>query len=100
MPDHPDARALLDAAREALLTLLGDTEERHHYTLRMVASAMAIARREIDAPAHGGSDALLWQRVCTCDTDDVAAQKTLHAALVAGTRARLAVSNPKFLAGR
>jgi len=38
--------------------------------------------------------------VCTCDTDDVAAQKTLHAALVAGTRARLAVSNPKFLAGR
>jgi hypothetical protein len=100
LPERPDAGELLDVARESLLALVADTEPRHHYMLRMVANAMAIARREIGASiVHDNADAL-WRSVEACDAQDAVAQKALHAELVAATRARLAVSNPKFLDAR
>ena len=46
LAERPDAGELLDVARETLVALIGETDARHHYALRMVANAMAIARRE------------------------------------------------------
>jgi hypothetical protein len=68
----------------------------------MVANAMAIARREIAAtPAPRQLErGALWQEAMECDVRDIAAQRALHAELIAATRANLAVSNPKFLDGR
>ena len=97
MPDLPDAKALLEAARETLAALLPETEARHHYALRMVGNAMAIAAREIAAPVATGDGAALLARTIACPIDDRAAQRTLHAALVAATRERLAISQPRAL---
>ena len=100
MAERPDARELLGVAREALLALVADTDPRHHYMLRMVANAMAIARREIAAPPSATMPPRCGARVEACDAQDPAAQKALHAELVAATRARLAISNPKYLDAR
>ncbi|MEP7063381.1 MAG: hypothetical protein ABI881_13385 [Betaproteobacteria bacterium] len=96
MADRPEARELLGVAREALLALIGDVEPRHHYTLRMVANAIAIAGRELVPAANALPDTALMQRVVDCDAADTVAQQALHRELVAVTRARLAISNPKF----
>ena len=100
MPERPDAGELLDIARESLLALVADTEPRHHYMLRMVANAMAIARREIGTSTVHDDAGALWRSIEACDAQDRAAQRALHAELVAATRARLAISNPKFLDAR
>jgi len=100
LPERPDAGELLDIARESLLALVADTEPRHHYMLRMVANAMAIARREIGASTVHDDGSALWRSIEACDARDPVAQKALHAELVAATRARLAISNPKFLDAR
>lgn len=100
MAERPDAQELLGVAREALLALVADADPRHHYMLRMVANAMAIARREIAAPPVGDDAGALWHSVEACDAQDHVAQKALHAELVAATRARLAISNPKFAGER
>ncbi|MEO6928224.1 MAG: hypothetical protein ABI190_03585 [Casimicrobiaceae bacterium] len=98
MAERPDAIELLDIARETLVALVAETEARHHYALRMVASAMAIAQREFVAPPATGGE-ILWQRVEACDAGDVAAQQALHAQLLAATRVRLDVSNPRVIDG-
>ncbi|MEO8847064.1 MAG: hypothetical protein ABI440_00310 [Casimicrobiaceae bacterium] len=98
MAERPDAIELLDIARETLVALMAETDARHHYALRMVASAMAIAQREFASPPAPVGETL-WQRVETCAASDVAAQQALHAQLVAATRARLRVSNPRFIDG-
>lgn len=100
MPDQPDAQQLLDVARESVLALVADVHPRHHYALRMVANAMAIARREMAAPPPPFAGDALWREVMACDAGDADAQQALHADLVAVTRAALAVSNPKFTAVR
>jgi hypothetical protein len=102
LAERPDALELLGVARDALLALVTDTatDPRHHYTLRMAANAIAIAGRELALPPVEAQDAALWQRVIDCDARDADAQKTLHGELVAATRAKLAVSNPKFAGGR
>jgi hypothetical protein len=97
LADPPDARALLDVARESLVALVPDTEPRHHYTLRMIAAAMAIAAREIARPAADAGDAALLARVVACPADDVDAQRALHAELVAATRAKVAIGDPRVL---
>ena len=100
MPERPDAQELLDVAREALLAIIGDVDPRHHYTLRMVANAMAIACREIAMAPRQDTGGALWRRVLACDDADTGAQRALYGELAAATRASLAVSNPKFLGGR
>jgi hypothetical protein len=98
LPERPTARELLDVARDALVALLDDVEPRHHYTLRMAANAMAIAAREIVAPPlRGADDAALLAQVVALDAHDGDAQRRTYAALVATTRAKLAISNPKRL---
>ncbi len=96
MAERPDAGELLDVARETLVALIGETDARHHYALRMVANAMAIARREIGAPIDGDAGELA-RSIAECDPSDLAGQRAIHEALVAVTRARLAVSDPKVL---
>jgi hypothetical protein len=97
LADQPDARALLDVARESLMALVPDTEPRHHYTLRMVAAAMAIAAREIAAAPADAGDAALLARVVACPADGVGVQRARHADLVAATRAKVAIGDPRVL---
>lgn len=100
MADPPDASALLAIAHETLVALVPQADARHQYTLRMVASAMAIAAREIAAAAPDASagDAALLARVADCRAGDVATQRALHAELVAATRAKVAITDPRALA--
>ncbi|MDR0277817.1 MAG: DUF6285 domain-containing protein [Paucimonas sp.] len=119
----PDARELLSTSRELLLDrLLAALPAHLHYDARMIASAMAIAGREIDQGERcaqletdelgrllasrglagltaGDARALLAQfiRQGLYDQPDEQ-QRALLAALGAITRSRLAVSNPKVLA--
>ncbi len=102
MADEPRAPQLLDVARRALLDLLPDVDARHHYTLRMVANAMAIAGRE---SAAGGTAALDAEAArlsaaihASGPSDDWLADRGLRDALVKLTRARLAIGNPKVIA--
>lgn len=119
----PDARELLSTSRELLLErLLGALPAHLHYECRMIASALAIAMREIEQgehcaqleerelsrllAAHGlagltadDARALLAQfiRQGLYDQPD-AQQRALLAALDAINCSRLAVSNPKVVA--
>lgn len=119
----PDARELLSTSRELLLEqLLAALPSHLHYECRMIASAMAIAVREIEQgdrcmqiedrelarllAAHGlagltTSDGrvLLAQFIRQGLYDQQGwEQQALLAALNEITRARLAVSNPKVVA--
>ena len=100
MADQPTAPLLLEVARSTLLDLLPQVDEVHHYALRMVANALAIAGREITATDGSALDCeALRLRMTLRDgaAGDVPRQRELHAALLALTRARLTVSNPKLL---
>jgi hypothetical protein len=97
LPERPNALELLNVARETLLALVDDVAPRHRYDLRMAASAMAIAAREIAAPMPAGDDADLLRQVAGCERGDRDAQRALYTALVTATRAKLAVSNPRLL---
>ena len=116
MSDRPVGDELLDVARATVLQeLLPALPRDAHYTARMVANAIAIARRErcADDPAagirafvaslpsrNGGDD---WQhalavliRAGAFDEDD-AGRTRLVEALARWTRARVAISNPRLL---
>ena len=100
MADQPTAPLLLDVARSALLDLLPQVDAAHHYVLRMVANALAIAGREMaatDGEALDREALRLHAAVRDGTAGDAARQRELHAALLALTRARLLVSNPKLL---
>ncbi|MBS0318919.1 MAG: hypothetical protein JSR18_00115 [Proteobacteria bacterium] len=98
MADEPRAPQLLDIARRALLELVPEVDARHHYTLRMVANAMAIAAREgaADDVAQLDVDAARWSAAIAASPDPLA-DDALRTALVALTRARLAIANPRVL---
>ncbi len=116
--DEPDARSLIAIAlssfRETILPLVPAAQR---FPALMIANALATAERELAAGSAGepalaaavggligeaGDLATLMPRLCAgidggaFDGDD--RQAELRAVLAAVTRARLAVSNPKFLA--
>ncbi|MEO5701756.1 MAG: DUF6285 domain-containing protein [Casimicrobiaceae bacterium] len=120
MSDRPTADDLLDIARDSvLLELLPLLPKSAHYTARMVANALAIARREqaspgVDADAlatlvilAGGEPATpraewaghLVARIRSGTFDEVPElRRQLVDALARWTRARVAISNPRILA--
>ena len=119
MRDRPDGAELLRQARGALLEeLLGELPENRRYDVLMVASAMAIAARELEA--GNGREAErkdLEELLGPASEDDLAAAlKSLNERLAAEIRAgtwdgdarthellrrdaaaRVAISNPKAL---
>ena len=118
MLERPDAAGLLEAARDVLLReLLPHLPEAKRFEARMVANAMAIARRE--APADTSPVlARLRELLDMPDAEPDSLLRRLAAeiragerdpgrpgaaaaaeALVALTRLRCAVSNPRTLGG-
>lgn len=117
MSDRPFGDELLDVARATLLQeLLPALPRELHYTARMIANAMAIARREhcADDPNPGmralaarltgaaayGDDwphALAMAIRAGAFDDARSARAELIAALLRWTRARVAISNPRIL---
>ncbi len=118
MLERPDAAGLLEAARDVLLReLLPHLPEAKRFEARMVANAMAIARRDVAADpapvlarlrgllgmADAEPDALLRRlaadiRAGERDPGRPGASAAAEA-LVALTRQRCAVSNPRALGG-
>jgi hypothetical protein len=115
--DRPAGDELLELARETLLQeLLPALPREAHYTARMIANAIVIARREhaaedpaaelralgvvVGAAANQGADAGralgMAIRAGVFDTD-AALRAQLFEALTRWTRARLAISNPRVL---
>lgn len=120
MSDRPRADDLLATAREAVLDqLIPELPPAAQYTARMVANAMAIARRENMQPALPQALLLSFRALAGIDDpdqdddqwcralvqrirsgvfdDDAALQARLLHALQAWTDARLAISNPRLL---
>lgn len=103
MGDQPDGAELLKAARALLLeTLLPALPEERRYEALMIASAMAIAAREM-APASP-DDALAANEVAALAAalrrGEKDAKSEVYERLRADVVKRLAVSNPKLLAPR
>lgn len=124
--NHSDAGDLLATSRELLLKqLLPVLPANLHYEARMIASAMAIAAREIELAAvcaqvelealariyydvHGLTEAALTQEQAQAQVvrdirkgvydERGRAQDLLLEALVVITREQLKISNPKVLA--
>ena len=116
MRDQPGGAELLRQARRTLLEeLSGELPENRRYDVLLIASAMAIAAREIDAgegreaerkdlqellgPRSEDDLAALVERLAT----DIRAGRRdgdaqTHALLSRDAAARLAISNPKILA--
>lgn len=91
-----------DLLREELLPAL-PTHQRH--AALMVANAMAIAARELNRrddatldEARAAEDRRLCASIRAGDIDGGAAAAQLHARLLASTRSRVEISNPKYLA--
>lgn len=119
MLERPDAAGLLETAREVLLReLLPHLPESKRFEARMVANAMAIARRDMaadsapalarlgalfDAP-DAEPDGLLRRLAAEIRAGDRDPGRPGHAeaaeVLVELTRLRCAVSNPRALGGR
>ena len=114
MLERPDADNLLATARDVVLNqLLPALPESHRFAARMVANAMAIARREAaaeTAPAEAalaaalgtGAPAALLPRLAADiragrHDPGTPAHAEVAAALLALTRLRCAVSNPRAL---
>ncbi len=102
MKVQPDGAELLRVARETLLReLLPRMPEESRYAARMVANAMAIAARELAAPAdvHASRHSVskLAADIRAGRFDDAQAWGQLRDRLREITRARLAVSNPRIL---
>lgn len=95
---EPGGGELLRVARAQLLeALLPHLPPERHYEARMVANAMAIAARELQAPTPPALDArrLAGEIRAGRHDDDAATGETLRVL----TRARLAVSNPRVTEG-
>lgn len=121
MGDRPDGAELLRQARRGLLDeLLGALPEDKRYPALMVASAMAIALRELEAGEQRDAQRLALEAILGPgqgeDLDGILlslrrrlaeeiragkrdAAPALHALLEKDARARLAISNPKLLPG-
>jgi len=90
----PDAHDLLQTARESLLQrLLPALPAELHYEARMLASALAIALRERAAAEENQLTREVALAIRCGEHDDGA----LFPALLAHTRAKLRISNPRLL---
>lgn len=110
MRDTPTAEALLLQARKTLLEdLLPALPDARRYEALMVASAMAIAAREIAAEDMSTHEAVAMAKLIDGNpsaeglaTAIRSGQKdgdaVVHAFLLREAAARLAISNPKLLA--
>lgn len=99
---QPEGSELLrEARRELLETLLPHLPEARRYTARMVANAMAIAARELEAPAwdEAADAAKLAAQIRTGAYDTPPRGDYLLERLREITRRRLEVSNPRVLEG-
>lgn len=93
---EPGGAELLRVARADLLEhLLGHLPPALHYHARMVANAMAIAARELDAPGVRPIDTVRLAREIRAGRHDDS--REIEEGLRGLTRARLAVSNPRVL---
>ncbi len=121
MRDRPDGAELLRQARRTLLEeLLAELPENRRYDVLMVASAMAIAARELETGEPGEAERNdLEELLGPASEDDLAAalnslnqrlaaeiragtwdgDARIHALLRRDAAARVAISNPKALAG-
>jgi len=121
MRNRPYGDELLEVARRVLLDeLLPLLPSERTYDVRMIANAMAIAARELKLQAAGDVDTI--EKIARFYRDvgavapahpseatlarhirerliDQADFQALHALLLSMTRAKLAVSNPKYLLG-
>ncbi len=95
--DRPAAGELLAVARQTLLSdLLPALPEEMRYQALMLANALAIAGREI--AQTGGEDAAALQRLAVeIRTGQHDGDAAVYDRLLAWTRARVAVTNPKAL---
>jgi Domain of unknown function (DUF6285) len=104
MADRPDARELLAVARTTLIdTVLPAVPEAVRYEVRMIASAMAMAEREIrfSPPVDplSSNDASLDVRIRGGEFDAPGAGRdALERSLREWVTARLEIANPKALA--
>lgn len=103
MADRPDVRELLTAARTTLIdTVLPAAPEAVRYEIRMIASAMAMAEREIrlSPPTDplSSTDASLDARIRDGEFDTPGpGREALERSLREWVTARLAIANPKAL---
>ncbi len=96
MRDRPTGSELLEIARETLLTeLLSTPKDEQRLLALMIGNAMAIAGREAQATLSDedvSRDLIEAIREAAHDSD-----RALYDRLLADTRARVALSNPKYL---
>lgn len=110
MRDAPSAEALLRQAKRTLLEdLLPDLPETRRYQALMVASAMAMAAREIGAEDRCAEETAALSKLVDGEPSLESLAKAIragakdgdssvHEFLLRETAARLAISNPKLLA--
>jgi hypothetical protein len=105
MADRPDARELLSVARTALIdAVLPTVPEAARYEVRMIASAMAMAERELGAGVpqdpQSSNGAALDIRIRAGEFDAPGPKRdAVERRLREWVAARLAINNPKMLAG-
>ncbi len=99
MLEKPDSGALIAAARQTVLdALLPHLPKEKHYEARMVANALAIAGRALHArPPAQDAAALAGEIRRAPPMPGTPDHARIHAALLALTQARCAVSSPKAL---
>ena len=108
MPPPTRGERLLETARDLLRDeLLPALPADKRHAALMIANAMAIAARELDRrddtaldDERAAADRQLCASIRGGRFDGGAAAAQLHARLLAGTRARVEVSNPKYLVQR
>ena len=108
MVDNTHGERLLETARELLREeLLPALPAHQRHAALMIANAMAIAARELNRrddaslnAARAAADRQLCASIRAGRVDEGAAAAQVHAQLLASTRARVEVSNPKYLAQR
>ena len=97
--DHPDAAGLLAVAREACAREIQPfLKDDLRLAGLMIASAMAMAEREIRRPAAGILEA--WPLVHAMRAGRHDGDRALHATLLEDARERLAIANPRYLSDR
>ena len=97
--DHPDAAGLLAAAREEFAREIQPfLKDDLRLSGLMVASALAMAERELRRPAAGMLDA--WPMVHAVRAGRHDGDGALHARLLNDARERLAIANPRYLSER